>query len=62
MRFVALLELEEGVENPLPSIPECREFRERLPSWVAEPPAPQELEVVAAYGLFEAGTPNRPTD
>ena len=51
--FLALLELDDGVENPLFAIPECREYRERLPEWVAEPAAPQELDVIADYGLFE---------
>jgi hypothetical protein len=28
--FIALLEVEDGVENPLPAIPEVREFLERV--------------------------------
>jgi hypothetical protein len=29
--FLALLEVEEGVENPLPGLPEAQEFYDRLP-------------------------------
>ena len=47
--FVALLELEEGVDNPLPGIAAAEEFREGLKDWVAEPPVREELEVVGSY-------------
>ena len=35
--FLALLELEDGVDNPLPGLPEAQEFYERLPGWYAGP-------------------------
>lgn len=50
--FVALLSLEDGVENPLPAIPEFRAFQEQLPGWVAETSPPETLEVVGSYNLF----------
>jgi hypothetical protein len=36
--FLALLEVEDGVENPLPGLPEAQEFYDSLPGWYAEPP------------------------
>ena len=53
--FLALLELEDGVENPLPGIPACREFQENLRNnLLAESPAsgPEPLTVLGSYGLF----------
>jgi hypothetical protein len=47
--FVALLELEEAVDNPLPGIAAAEEFRENLKNWVVEPPIREELEVVGYY-------------
>jgi hypothetical protein len=51
--FVVLLQLEEGVENPLSTVPEFREFQERVQGWLAEPPAPERLTVVGSYNLFQ---------
>ncbi|MEU7897464.1 hypothetical protein AB0B45_31965 [Nonomuraea sp. NPDC049152] len=54
--FLALLELAEGAENPLPGIAACREFQENLRNhWIDQPqaPAPEPLEVVGSYGLFK---------
>jgi hypothetical protein len=50
--FVILLGLEDGIENPLPSVPASREFQEDLKNWLAEPPIPEELTVVGSYNLF----------
>jgi hypothetical protein len=50
--FVALLQLEDGVDNPLAALPAFREFQENLERWLAEPPVPERLEVVGSYGLF----------
>ena len=47
--FVALLELEEGVDNPLPGIAAAEEFRENLRNWVVEPRTWEELEVGGSY-------------
>lgn len=50
--YVALLEIEEGVENPLPGLPEFLEFGENLKKWQVEPPVPEQLTVVGSYRLF----------
>lgn len=50
--FVILLELDEGIENPLPAILEFREFQEGLKHWLAEPPLPEQLTVIGSYNLF----------
>jgi hypothetical protein len=38
--YVALLKLDDGVDNPLPTLPEFREFQENLKNWIAESPIP----------------------
>ena len=50
--FVILLELEEATENPLPTVPEFRQFQEGLKDWISEPPVPEQLTVVGSYRLF----------
>jgi hypothetical protein len=51
--FVGLLELADGVENPLPTIPAAAEFQGNLAGWVTgEPPVPAPLEVVGSYRWF----------
>lgn len=50
--YVALLEIDEGVENPLPTLPAFREFQENLKQWMAEPPIPEQLTVIGSYRLF----------
>jgi hypothetical protein len=50
--FVALLALEDGIENPLPSVPEFGAFQAGLKEWLAEPPVPEPLTVVGSYDLF----------
>jgi hypothetical protein len=48
--FVGLLHLDEGVDNPLPGIPEARDYQQKLRDWVVgEPPVPQPLTVVGEY-------------
>ncbi|TWF75548.1 hypothetical protein FHX44_111432 [Pseudonocardia hierapolitana] len=47
--FLNVLELEDGVDNPLLGIPECRAYQKELARWVAEPPRPQPVTVVGAY-------------
>jgi hypothetical protein len=56
--FVGLLELADGVPNPLPGIPECRDFQLGLRTWCAEPPVSQELTVVGTYGHADSSVPN----
>ncbi len=50
--FLALLEVEEGVENPLPGLPEAQEFYDRLPGWYAEPPDVGPGPLIGSYRLF----------
>jgi hypothetical protein len=50
--FVALLALDDGIENPLPAIAEFRAFQEGLGQWLATPPVPDQLTVVGSYRLF----------
>jgi hypothetical protein len=50
--FVALLELGDGVDNPLPTVPAFREFQENLKHWLAEPPIPEQLTVIGSYRSF----------
>jgi hypothetical protein len=47
--FVGLLELEDGVENPLPSMEAGKEFLNNLLGWVASPPVREEWKVVGIY-------------
>jgi hypothetical protein len=50
--FLAQLELQDGVENPLPRIPAFREFQEILEQWIAGPPVPEQLTVIGSYRSF----------
>ncbi|WCB94572.1 hypothetical protein DSM104299_03309 [Baekduia alba] len=50
--YLALLQIAEGVENPLPQLPEFGAFQQGLREWVAGPPAPGQATVVGSYGLF----------
>lgn len=50
--FVAVTELEDGVENPLPKVPAFTEFQEKLKKWLAEPPVADELTLIGSYRSF----------
>jgi hypothetical protein len=41
--------LADGIENPLPAIPEFRAFQAGLGQWLAEPPAVEQYEVLGSY-------------
>jgi len=47
--FIGLLELAEGVENPLPGIEGGKEFQTHLQDWIAAPPVREEWKIVAVY-------------
>ncbi|AKC41732.1 Uncharacterised protein [Mycolicibacterium phlei] len=47
--FVFLLQLAEGVDNPLLGIPDALEFRGRVAGWATEPVAPQPFTVLGRY-------------
>ena len=38
--------------NPLPALPEGKEFGERLKSWLAEPLTSESLTIIGSYRLF----------
>jgi RNA polymerase sigma factor (sigma-70 family) len=46
------LQLEDGVQNPLPALPEGRQFQEKLKSWLAQPASSDSLTIVGSYRLF----------
>jgi hypothetical protein len=50
--FVALLQVDEGVENPLPGFPEFQDFLEGVEASRAEPANVQPLTVIGSYRLF----------
>ena len=50
--FLAVLELEDGVENPLFGLPEAKEFYDSLPGWYVEPPEVGPGTVIGSYRLF----------
>jgi hypothetical protein len=47
--YAAMLELDDGVDNPLSALPVGKRFLERLPNWTAEPPVRDQLTVIGAY-------------
>ena len=47
--YLGLLELENGVNNPLPELPEGGEFLESLANWTTEVPARDQLSVIGSY-------------
>ena len=50
--YVAVLELNDGIDNPLPTLPAFREFQENLKDWMAEPPAVEQMTVIGSYRFF----------
>ena len=44
--------LSDGVDNPLPALPEFRAFQEGLKQWIAEPPTSEQLTVIGSYRFF----------
>ncbi len=52
--YVALVQLDDGVPNPLPALPEFQEFQAGLQQWIDEEPpaAPQPMTIVGSYRLF----------
>jgi hypothetical protein len=52
--FIALLDLDEGVENPLPGIEEARQLQATVAKWaVGSAPAPRPVEVLGAYRMLD---------
>jgi hypothetical protein len=50
--YVNLWEIDDGVDNPLSTLPEARAFQEGLKTWMAEPPTYEQLTVVGSYRFF----------
>jgi hypothetical protein len=50
--FVAVVQVDEGVENPIPGFPEFRELQETVEGSRAEPTSVQSLSVIGSYRLF----------
>jgi hypothetical protein len=49
--FVAVLELDEGIDNPLFGIAEARALQSTISRWVVgDAPTPQALDVIGSYG------------
>lgn len=49
LTYLTVLELDDGVENPLPKLPEFGQFQNDIKQWAAEPPVAEQYTVVAAY-------------
>jgi hypothetical protein len=50
--FIALLDLEDGVDNPLTGLPEYQELLELVEGARAEPPIVQSWTVIGSYRLL----------
>jgi hypothetical protein len=50
--YINLLELDDGVDNPLLTLPEGRAFQEGLKTWMTEPPTSERLTVIESYRFF----------
>jgi hypothetical protein len=51
--YVALLQVDDGVENPLPDLPDFREFEASLNGWITEAPVLEPMTVIGSYRLFD---------
>ncbi|THJ69088.1 hypothetical protein [Candidatus Frankia alpina] len=47
--YLVVLQVEDGIDNPLPAIAEFREFQENLKGWLAAPPIPEQATVLGDY-------------
>lgn len=50
--FVAVVEIDDGVENPIPGFPEFGELQELVDGARAEPSTFEQWSVVGSYRLF----------
>jgi hypothetical protein len=51
--FLALLQLDDGIENPLPGIEAARELQATVARWATGPaPVPQSAEVLGDYRML----------
>lgn len=49
LSFVVLLDIDEGLENPLLAVPEFAEFQKTLATWLEAPAAVEQLTVAGEY-------------
>jgi hypothetical protein len=50
--FVVLVQVEDGVENTIPALPEYQELQTHMADWLADAPSSQPMTVVGSYNLF----------
>ena len=50
--FAAVVQVDDGAENPIPALPEYQQLQEGLKGWLAEAPEGRALTVVGSYRLF----------
>ena len=50
--YVALLQLDDGADNPLAALPAFQRFQDGLKDWLAGPPVIEQLTPVGSYRLF----------
>ena len=50
--FVAVVQVDDGVENPILAMPEFQELQAGTKEWIAEAPGAQQMTVVGSYRLF----------
>jgi hypothetical protein len=50
--FFALVQVDDGMENPIPGLPEFKELQANIADWLAGPPSAQALAVIGSYRLF----------
>jgi len=50
--YLILLEVADGTENPLPTIPAFQEFQAGLPGWLSGPPVIETASVVGGYRVL----------
>jgi hypothetical protein len=50
--FAALVQVDEGVDNPIPALPEFQELQESVAGSLAEAAEVQPLTVIGSYRLF----------
>lgn len=51
--FIGWLELDEGIENPLPGLEAGRAFMNRVQNWIAAASTREELQVVGSWRSAE---------
>jgi hypothetical protein len=60
--YLILLEVADGAENPLPSIPASQEFQAGVPGWLSGPRSSRRQASSAATGSSDAAAmPRRPS-